>query len=352
MTPVLAFDIGGANLKIAHSTGWIMAEAFPLWQQCQELPGALRAAMEAAPPADILAVTMTGELADCFTTKAEGVAAILAAVEEVAGGREVLVYQCSGDLVAPNQARHAPLLTAASNWHVLASFAARYCDDAPGLLLDLGSTTCDLIPLHHGQPTTTGHTDTERLQSRELVYTGVERSPLCGLVTELPWQDGACPLALEQFATTLDVYLLLDELPAAAHNCHTADGRPRTKTAAHARLARCLCADTQTFFITDALRAARAVRQAQLERLDAALQTVLANMPSPPSTIVLSGQGEFLLRELVGAACSASQVVSLAERLGPEASRAACAIALAHLTAERVAPRTACRFGSSNLAEV
>ncbi|HSG72948.1 MAG TPA: hypothetical protein VLA12_21220, partial [Planctomycetaceae bacterium] len=74
---VIGLDIGGANLKLAHSDGICLTRPFPLWKQPDLLPDALGQLLQELPPADTLAVTMTGELADCFTTKREGVRHIL-----------------------------------------------------------------------------------------------------------------------------------------------------------------------------------------------------------------------------------------------------------------------------------
>ena len=52
---------------------------------------------------------------------------------------------------------------------------------AMALLLDLGSTTCDIIPIAYAHPQPFGRTDTARLKSGELVYCGVRRTPLCAV---------------------------------------------------------------------------------------------------------------------------------------------------------------------------
>ena len=53
--------------------------SFPLWQRPQQLAEMLRRLIAGAPKADHLAATMSGELADCYVTKAEGVQAIVQA---------------------------------------------------------------------------------------------------------------------------------------------------------------------------------------------------------------------------------------------------------------------------------
>src|SRR5438132_14083158 len=82
----LALDIGGANLKVADGRGFAASRPFPLWQTPQHLAVALRSLIAESPPADHLAATMTGELADCFATKAEGVRFIVDAFVEAAAG--------------------------------------------------------------------------------------------------------------------------------------------------------------------------------------------------------------------------------------------------------------------------
>ncbi len=57
-------------------------------------------------------------------------------------------------------------------------------------------------------------------------------------------------------------------------------------------------------------------------------------MPTPPVTIVMSGQGEFLARRLLDRMRLKADVISLAEKLGPDVSRCATAHALAVMVRE------------------
>ncbi|HWB09636.1 MAG TPA: hydantoinase/oxoprolinase family protein [Pirellulales bacterium] len=330
----LALDIGGANLKAADGNGFAVSTPFPLWQRPAELAAAVAAVIGRAPPSEKLVVTMTGELADCFQTKAEGVVHITLAVEQAAGRRSVLVYLVDGSLVPVEAARQQPLLAAASNWHALARFAARYSITAPALLLDIGSTTSDIIPLANGEVVAQGRMDPERLASGELVYTGVVRSPVCAVVDTLPWRGRQVPVAQELFATTRDAYLLLGDLPEDPVDRQTADGRPATRPAARDRLARMICADRETFSEEDGMAAAETVSRGQLSQLGVAARNVLRRLPAPPDTIVISGQGEFLARRLCQRLQVAAKVVSLSDELGKDVSRAAPAHALAVLARE------------------
>ena len=231
----LALDIGGANLKAADGEGFAVSQPFPLWENSRQLTDALRALISLVPRVDHIAVTMTGELADCFETKAQGVTFILNALSVAADGRHTRVYLTNGSLVTLQIAMKQPLLAAASNWHALANFAGRYVAAGVGLLVDVGSTTCDLIPLVDGQPVTIGKTDPNRMINGELIYTGVQRAPVCAVAQLVPWRGRKCPLAHENFATMWDAYLTLGDLPEEPTSVHTADRRPATKAAARDR---------------------------------------------------------------------------------------------------------------------
>jgi probable H4MPT-linked C1 transfer pathway protein len=193
-----------------------------------------------------------------------------------------------------------------------------------------------VIPLVDGRPRTQGVTDTERLLSGELVYTGAERSPVCAVVRHLPYRQQLCPVAQELFATTWDAYLMLSELPEEPENSNTADGRPATREAARARLARTVCADPATFRRADALVAAEEIHRRQIAHIAAAIDQVIGQLGKPAETIILSGRGEFLARHVLNQLQLQCRTVSLAEQLGPSLSRCAPAHALAVLAREGI----------------
>jgi probable H4MPT-linked C1 transfer pathway protein len=325
---VLGLDIGGANLKAVHSDGMARSVPFELWKQPENLAGALADLARAFPPADVLAVTMTGELCDCYPTKRHGVTAILDAVETVAAGRPIRVWRNDGRFVDLAEARVTPLDVAAANWLALATWAGRWLTSGSGLLIDVGSTTTDIIPLLDGRPVPRGRTDPQRLDTRELVYTGVRRTPVCALLGGRG--------AAEWFATTLDVNLVLGLIPENAMDRATADGRPATRAAARSRLARMRCADDETCTPPEIHALAESVLQSQEALLTQALDEVIRNQQGPPDFVLLAGSGEFLARRVLRRQWSVPPpaVISLAEKLGPELSEAACAHALVVLSSE------------------
>jgi probable H4MPT-linked C1 transfer pathway protein len=330
----LALDIGGANIKAADGEGYAQAYTFALWREPGLLAQQLRTAISEAPCPDHLLITMTGELADCFESKAAGVTHILAAVRDGSGNRHTRVYLTDGRMVTPQVAVTMPQRVAASNWHALARFAGRFAPTGPGLMIDVGSTTCDVIPLLDGKPVAKGATDTERLLSGELVYTGVERSPVCAVADYVPYRGHNCPIVQELFATMRDVYLLTGDLAESLADTDTADKRAATKAAARTRLGRMIAADSEEFNHRDAAVVAQALAEGQAVRLANAITKVTAQLPAPPTAIVLSGHGEFLARAALAVLDLKATTVSLAEQLGPAITRSAPAHALAVLARE------------------
>ena len=334
---VLGLDIGGANIKAATESAVAASIPFEIWRAPDRLAELLRGIVEQFAAAEMLAVTMTAELADCFETKAEGIDQVLRSVESVAGERTVRVWQTSGKFVSPDEAREEPRLTAAANWHAQATFIGRLVPQGSAMLIDIGSTTSDLIPLVDGVPMPTGRTDRERLQSGELVYCGVRRTPLCALVDRVPFQNADCLVAAELFATTLDVYLILGEVAENPLDTATANGRPATIAHAFDRLARLLCCDQTEVTADELRRVAGHVASVQLRRLTHAAELVASRLPSPCHTVLISGSGVFLSRKVAAntARLTAAQVISLPELFGPAVADAACAFAVAKLAAER-----------------
>ncbi len=330
----LALDIGGANLKVADGQGYAVWQSFALWQKHRQLGDALRNLLNAAPRADQFAVTMTGELADCFTTRSEGVQYILGAMATAAEKRPLKIYSQTTGFITPQAAIKQPLDVAAANWHALAQFAGRLAPAGFTLLIDMGSTTTDIIPLIDGRCEAVGKNDVERLIAGELVYSGVERTPVSSLATTLPFRGNTVPIASELFATTRDVYLTLGDLAPQPSDLGTANGKPATKSYSRDRLAHLYCLDRESFDDRDAAETAEAVDRQLTARVATALAQVTGRFDERLETVIVSGQGEFFIRRILERLRIRCRVVSLEQELGSSISRCAPAHALAVLARE------------------
>ncbi len=328
----LGIDVGGANLKLAHTSGCAWNIPFEVWKYPDQLATAIATALRDIPAFDALAVTMTAELCDCYSTKSQGVRAILNAIESVAQGRSIAVWGVDRRFHSLVDARARPHLIAAANWLALAVAAGRLAPPGPALLIDIGSTTTDLIPLSHGNPVPRGSSDLERLQDGELVYAGVRRTPVCALAGDLPYRGRDAGTAAELFATTLDVFLTLGDLAEDTRDRGTADGRPATRAAARDRLARMICADRDTFTEDDAQVLAQSCEHLLLDRLIRAAKRACAETVGRPQAAIVAGSGEFLAQRVARRLLpDGGRIVSLREAWGAEATVAACAWALVEL---------------------
>jgi len=326
-THTLGIDIGGANLKAAHSNGTARTVPFALWKHPDQLGNELRKLCATMPTHERVAVTMTGELCDCFPSKVEGVRAILESVQGAFEESRVRVWSTEGRFVRVRQALEEPLCAAAANWLAQAHFVATRYPAETVLLLDTGSTTTDIVYLERGTPKVIGRTDAARLISGELVYTGLRRTPICAVL--------GMEVAAEFFATMLDAYLCIGRVGENAADRDTADGRPATHAFAHARLARMRCTDAALFSEDQARSLAQRALDVQWNAIEQAVERVLAGRPAL-QRIVVSGSGEIVGRcvcERHPEWCKI-EITSLAETLSPMVSEAACAYAVAVLASE------------------
>lgn len=340
--PVLGWDIGGVNTKAASvllSRGGapsVRSASAPL--ELERDTGGLVATLRSLAarvgpvPGGPHAVTMTAELSQAFRTKREGVGFVLDALAAAFPGEPVHVFTVAGRFVEPAEARARPLDAGASNWMATAILAARFVPD--GILIDIGTTSTDIIPLAGGRVVAAGRTDPERLVSGELVYAGAVRTPAEALVREVPLGGQCAAVSAEGFATIGDAHLWLGRLDAADYTASTADGRPATRIFAGERLARVVCGDREMLDDPAIDAIARALVEAQLERVTEAVRRVCDRWPDA-RTAVVAGLGEFIAAE--AARRVGLEVTALADRFGPSA-RTAPAAAAGWLLAERLGP--------------
>jgi len=299
---IIGWDIGGAHVKACLLQGGEVLDvaqwACPLWQGMDRLDAVLQSAWQRwrAMAQARHAVTMTGEMVDLFPDREQGVLAIAA---RLARSLEGPLLFFAGDA---GWRREAELPAhwadvASANWLATAQHAARVV--GTGLLVDIGSTTTDLIGFAHGRVPTASRTDAQRLASGELVYQGVVRTPLCAVARRIGFRGRPHNVMNEFFASSADVYRLTGELDPA-HDLHpAADNADKGADATRQRLARMIGLDRRDAADTQWLAFAQAWRAAQLEVLGAELQRVMAAHGLGHGTsIVSAGCGDFLVDAL------------------------------------------------------
>ena len=337
MAGVIGLDVGGANTKAVWRNGAerrVLQRPFEVWRDREALVAVLREVVAgvAAEPAEAVALTTTAELSDAFRTKREGVGFVLDAAETALGDRPLLAFTTAGELVPLAQARTRAPEVAAANW--LASALAVAAVHPDGLMIDVGSTTADVVPIAGGRVVAVGRTDVDRLLAGELVYTGALRTNLATIAPRVPVRGSACPVASELFGISADIHLILGHLTSGEYTCATPDGRPATVEFARERVARLVCADAEQMAAEEIDAIAAFLHAEQMRQIEAAVRRVSEGFEVAPP-LVLLGVGAFLAREV--AARLGLAVLELP--WSPAERDAAPAAALAELLASRLRAR-------------
>lgn len=300
---VIGWDIGGAHVKAARLQNGVVVDAaqWPcaLWQGLDRLDAALQAARVRWPDlgARRHAVTMTGEMVDLFEHREAGVQRIAA---HLAGALPSPRF-FAGDAGWPGADEAAARWDhiASANWLATARHVALAMPSREGLLLDIGSTTTDVIAFRRGHVLTESRSDAHRLATGELVYHGVVRTPLCALARRIEWKGVPHNVMNEFFATTADVYRLTGELDPAHDQHPSADNAGKDEAHTRARLARMIGLDERDGSTAQWAAFARAWRSAQLAELREQLARVIAlHDLAPGATLVAAGCGAFLAPDL------------------------------------------------------
>ena len=271
---MIGIDVGGANLKIADDSGIHVIYA-PLWTG-QKIAGLLEPFRSGTEQA---AVVMSGELADCFPTKQDGIGWIFQEVTKVFP--EAVFFGNDGRF----HTRPDPSL-AAANW--LASAVLLEKTHEGQIFLDMGSTTTDIIPLHD-VPGFYGYTDLRRLREGFLVYTGMLRTNIATQINHAVIGGISTPLAREYFACSADAHLVLGHISPEEYTVPPPDGGEKNLDGAMRRLARCACAGVDEIGISGCTALADAFWKAQQSEVTKCLQK--AEEMGCPEGVITAGIG-------------------------------------------------------------
>lgn len=340
MQTIIGWDIGGAHLKAARvENGRVTVTASiacPLWQGLAQLDRAFMLARALVGEADTHAVTMTGELCDAFASREAGVIGLAArAAAEFPVARLQLYAGRAGFVPLDSASTHTGDI-ASANWHATAALTALHHADA--IMIDMGSTTTDLIPIIAGDVAPRGYGDATRAENGELVYTGLVRSFVMALADRAPFAGKWSVLMNEYFASSADIHRILGQLPEGADVMASADGRDKTLAASTARLARMIGRDAADAPQAAWQNLAAWFAEAQMRSLaDAAHQVISRHDVTLDAPVICAGIGRGVVRRLAArlgrAAVDFGTLVDVAPAARNGASDCAPAVAVALLLA-------------------
>ncbi len=281
---MIGIDVGGANLKIVDENG-VHIYYCPLW-----IKSDLEEIISRYSSADNAAVVMSGELADGFFNKTEGISYIVDAVKKTFPN--AIFYGTD----AKFHTKACPEL-AAANWLASVDYLRRKYPD--GMMLDIGSTTADIVPF--GQfDRLIRMTDTLRLQAGYLDYTGMLRTPVATLANSAEIHGVPTPFSTEYFACSGDVHFVLGHIGMEDYSSATPDGKEVSREACLRRLARTVCADLEEIGEDGAISIAESFWTAQRNLVCDAVDKVAKD--ANVDTILVGGIGSSTFAPLVGGA--------------------------------------------------
>ena len=282
---MIGIDVGGANLKIIDDHG-IHIHYCPLWEHA---PITVQLEKYVSLPDDSAVVVMSGELADCFSHKMEGISFIVDAVKKAFPHAR---FYGTDDRFHTGA---VPQL-AAANWLASAAYLKEDYPDA--VLLDIGSTTADIIPLCRFADLK-GLTDLMRLQNGYLVYSGMLRGNIATLLQSVVLDGKPTSTSSEYFAISADAHLALGHITPSDYSCDTPDRKEKTLDASLKRLARVVCADLDEIGKQGALQIAGQFWECQQELICGQVRRIAKEYGA--KEIIVAGIGAPLFaRELDG----------------------------------------------------
>ena len=246
---IAGFDIGGANTDVAvvdfDELGNIIGVEtdfvyLPMWIKSNELSEALIKLLNTnLDEVNGVGVSMTAELVDAYKTKKEGVIDI--SKKSYDSFNVPVGFVSLNGIMELSEVVDNPMMVAAANWIATAPLAAKINQNC--ILLDIGSTTTDIIPIKNGEECAVGRSDLERLKTGELVYSGTLRTNVAALIDKIALEGEMCRVASELFAVTADIHMILGNITEVEYNCDTMDGSGKSIEESMRRLSRVVCGD-------------------------------------------------------------------------------------------------------------
>ncbi len=251
---IMGLDVGGAHTDAAlvrlRDEGMVVEDTeriyLPLWKKRNHhrLERLIRKLARRWRP-DAIGLTMSGELADAFPTRKDGVKFIVKATRR-ATRRDVFVVTSEGELVDPEEAIAEWRKVAGANWRASSELLASvHGEDEDFVFCDFGSTTLDIIPIMEGEVKAKGRTDYERLKHGELIYVGFLRTPLSYLLDRVIIDGNVVEVSYEYFSIVADALTVLGIIGEEEYTVETPDGRGKSYEECARRLARVVCSDPE-----------------------------------------------------------------------------------------------------------
>ena len=302
---IYGWDIGGAHLKVCQIRNIKNKDVIravqikcKLWKGLENLSRAIKEVKNnwSIKESDYHFFTMTGEMVDLFPSRSDGVKNILKVLKSIFG-QKVECYSQDSTFITLSSKNNWQSI-ASSNWHVTANFVSSYIKE--GVLVDIGSTTTDLIPIKNSVPITKKNTsDANRLRNGELVYLGITRTLVSSIKPNLRFKNYYYNVMRESFANTADVFRITNELATEDDLYPTCDNMEKTRLASERRLARVIGMDRENATSKEWRVFANHIKALIIKELHKNIKKIVTRLDlNHRSPLIVTGSGAFLAKQL------------------------------------------------------
>ena len=298
---IVGWDIGGANLKasiINFKNYKIKSNQIycPIWLNIENLRKSIICIKNNFGHCDYHAVTMTAELVDVFKNKKIGVKKIIELFCKIFPEKKVFFYSKNANFLKRKDAILNHDNVSSMNWHASATFISKHIKNC--MLVDIGSSTTDIVPIKNKEIIVKGFNDSERLSNGELIYFGVLRTPITSVVKKIHFKRKKQILIQENFADIADVYRVLNKLPKNMDVISTQDKKPKNPVASARRIARLLAKDYEDEKFKEWKKISIEIESAQKKIILNAIQKIKKKIFKNSVPIIGLGVGSFLIKEI------------------------------------------------------
>ena len=290
---IIGWDIGGAHIKAAKidfkkKTSKTKQIYSPIWKNLNYLKKSIKLIKKKLGKTNYHAITMTAELSDIFPDRKNGVKHIINLSSKILGEKNIFFYS-KKNFLKKKLAIKKPFELNSMNWHATASFISNFFPNC--ILVDIGSTTSDIIPIKNKKIISKGVSDYQRLKSNELIYLGVLRTPIQAV-------ERKKNLINENFANLSDVYRVLNKIPSTFDLLPTLDSKTKNKHDSARRIARIFGKDYKKNHFLKWKKIAYQIEGEHLKILKSVIKKIEKKNFLKKVPIIGAGIGEFLVKKI------------------------------------------------------
>ena len=290
---IIGWDIGGAHIKAAKidfkkKTSKTKQLYSPIWKNVNYLKKSIKLIKKKLGKTNYHAITMTAELSDIFPDRKNGVKHIINLSSKILGEKNIFFYS-KKNFLKKKLAIKKPFELNSMNWHATASFVSNFFPNC--ILVDIGSTTSDIIPIKNKEIISKDVSDYQRLKSNELIYLGVLRTPIQAV-------ERKKNLINENFANLSDVYRVLNKIPSTFDLLPTLDRKTKNKHDSARRIARIFGKDYKKNHFLKWKKTAYQIEGKHLKILKNVIKKIEKKNFLKKVPIIGAGIGEFLVKKI------------------------------------------------------